>query len=127
MSATVRLHSPILPIAKRGRFPVSDKSGRTVNGIVFDSKKESRRYTELLLLQKARKISSLHIQIPFRVPINGKHFCTFTVDFVYGDERTGKIVYEEVKSSGTAKDAAYRLRRKAAELYHDLEVTEIIL
>lgn len=112
-------------LAPRGRFPVAEKAARTVDGIVFDSKKEAARYAELRLLVRAGQISELEAQVPCNVRIAGRHFCTFTCDFVYR-ERDGKLVYEEVKSSGTAKDAAYRLRRKAAELYHGIEVTEII-
>ena len=115
---------PIGP--KRGRFPVAPKAERTVNGIVFDSKKEARRYAELLLLQRAGEIADLEPQVACKVAINRQHYCTFTVDFYYVDRRTKKPVYEEVKSSGTATDAAYRLRRKAAELFHGIEVTEII-
>jgi hypothetical protein len=40
---------------------------------------------------------------------------------------TGKVIIEEVKSTGTMKDAAYRLRKKAAELYHGIEVTVYIV
>ena len=125
----IRLRLPILPsikAARRGRFPVADKASRTVNGIVFDSKKEAVRYGELLLLQRAGEITSLEPQVEFKVAIKQKHFCKFTVDFYYVDKRKNVAVYEEIKSTGTAKDAAYRLRRKAAELFHGVEITELV-
>jgi hypothetical protein len=126
MGDPVRLTLPIPPSVNRGRFPVVDKARRTVNGIVFDSRKEAVRYSELLLLQRAGEITSLEPQVECKVVINRKHFCTFTVDFYYVDKRRNVAVYEEIKSSGTAKDAAYRLRRKAAELFHGIVVTELI-
>ena len=111
---------------KQGRFPVASKEARTVDGIVFDSAKEARRYAELRLLERAGEITNLETQVPCNVNINHGHFCRFTFDFKYVDFRAGRTVYEEVKSSGTAKDAAYRLRRKAAELYCGIEITEVI-
>jgi hypothetical protein len=86
MGDPVRLTLPIPPSVNRGRFPVVDKARRTVNGIVFDSRKEAVRYSELLLLQRAGEITSLEPQVECKVVINRKHFCTFTVDFYYVDK-----------------------------------------
>ena len=41
-----------------------------VDGIVFDSKAEARRYAELRLLEKANEISDLRLQYPFECKIN---------------------------------------------------------
>ena len=75
-----------------------------VDGIEFDSKKESRRYWELKLLQQAGKITDLQLQREFelipaqyetfeRYGKNGKRLqdgkrcieksCTYTADFCY--------------------------------------------
>ena len=44
------------------------KSRRTVvNERVFDSRKESRRYQELVLLERAGQISNLRLQVPFEL------------------------------------------------------------
>jgi hypothetical protein len=97
---------------------------RTIDGIVFASKKEAKRYAELKLLEKARVITGLECQPSYEVQIDGKKFCTYTADFLYYD-KTG-VVIEEVKSTGTRKDAAYRLRKKAFELKYKMKVREII-
>lgn len=110
----------------RSRFKVSPKNQRTVDGIVFDSKKEAMRYAELKLLERAGKILHLVMQKSFRVQIAGKHFCTYTADFLYYDRDLDRLVIEDVKSTGTAKDAAYKLRKKAAEIFHGIEVTEVV-
>ena len=60
------------------------------------------------------------------VEIGGKHFCTYTADFVYFDVALGREVIEDSKSTGTAKDAAYRLRKKAAQLHHRINIDEVI-
>ena len=112
--------------ARGSRFAVSAKIDRTLDGIVFDSKKEASRYAELKLLERAGEILGLVMQPAFEVEINGSHFCTFTADFAYYERaRLGRII-EDVKSTGTAKDSAYRLRKKAAELAHGIKVIEVI-
>ncbi|MDR3464184.1 MAG: DUF1064 domain-containing protein [Beijerinckiaceae bacterium] len=110
---------------KRGRFAVADKYARTIDGIVFDSEKEAVRYGELRLLERDGQISGLDLQPTFVVEINGKRLCRFKADFAYRCPQRGRVI-EDVKSSGTAKDPAYRLRKKAAELAHGIKVTEII-
>jgi hypothetical protein len=77
------------------------------------------------MLDRAGVISGLRLQPSFVVQIGGKPFCNYTADFIY-KQADGIVVIEELKSSGTAKDAAYRLRRKAAELYFGITVTEVI-
>ena len=98
----------------------------TVDGIEFASKREAKRYGELRLLEQAGEIINLTTQPAFKVSIFGRHFCTYTADFAYRDVAGDRFVIEEVKSSGTAKDPAYRLRKKAAELFHGITITEII-
>jgi hypothetical protein len=111
---------------KRGRFPVAAQADRTVDGKVFASKGEARRYSELLLHVRAGIIQDLECQPEFKVTIAGREYCRYRADFRYVVCQTGETVIEDVKSSGTAKDAAYRLRRKAAELFHGISVTEVL-
>jgi hypothetical protein len=106
------------------RFKVSPVEERTLGGVVFASKKEMKRYAELQLLQRAGEVQDLELQPEFRVSINDQHFCTYTADFAYTEK--GQRVIEELKSTGTAKDAAYRLRKKAAELFYNIKVKVII-
>jgi hypothetical protein len=121
IKSLTRAHSPA-----RSRFQVAPKAERTVDGVVFDSKKEATRYATLRLLERAGKIEDLRLQQKFPVEINGSHYCTYTADFVYFDCHLGREVIEDTKSTGTAKDAAYRLRRKAAELSHNIKIDEVL-
>lgn len=109
----------------KNRFVVVAPDRRTLDGILFASKKEMMRYADLKMLQKANEISGLEVQPKFPVAINGLHFCTYTADFRY-TTKDGDVVIEELKSTGTAKDAAYRLRKKAAELFHAIKVSVVI-
>ena len=109
---------------KKNRFNVSPVEERTLGGIVFASKKEMKRYAELRLLERAGEVQDLELQPEFRVSINDQHYCTYTADFAYTEN--GQRVIEELKSTGTAKDASYRLRKKAAELFYGIKVKVII-
>lgn len=106
----------------KGRFPVAPKEQRTMDGIVFDSKREMERYAHLKMLQACGVISHLELQPSFTVNINGKKLCTYSADFAYFEN--GNRIVEDVKSSGTRKDGAYRLRKKAAELQFFINVRE---
>jgi chloramphenicol O-acetyltransferase len=108
------------------RYPVADKKDRFCDGILFDSKKELSRYRELKLLEKGGVIRNLEVHPCFCVAIKDEPFCTYTADFSYYWASSGKQEIEDVKSTGTRKDAAYRLRKKAAELFYGIKVTEVI-
>ena len=108
-----------------GRFPVSPKANRTLNGVVFDSKREMLRWCDLQLLERAGEIHNLERGKSYSVEINGYHFCKYTPDSSYVT-REGTLVFEDVKSSGTAKDTAYRLRKKAFELSYGVKIKEVI-
>jgi 5-keto 4-deoxyuronate isomerase len=124
MSNKIFLQDTVDKKKNNNRFSVSPVEERTMGGIVFASKKEMKRYAELRLLERAGEISDLELQPEFRVSINGQHYCTYTADFAY-TEKGGRVI-EELKSTGTAKDAAFRLRKKAAELYYGIKVKVII-
>lgn len=113
---------PDLP-RKSGRYRVAEKPARTLDGILFDSAAEMRRYAALKLLERIGEIENLELQPAYPVEINGEKFCTYTADFRY--RRQGRVVVEDVKSDGTKADVASRLRRKAAELYYQMQVVLI--
>ena len=88
-----------------GRYPMVKKT--TFNNIKFDSKAEARRYVELLILKKARKIKHLDLQVRYKITIggvdvkyaSGRHL-TYVADFTYIDEN-GREVVEDVKGHQT--------------------------
>ena len=83
-----------------------------LDGIVFDSKKECSRFSELKLLEKGGYISGLKVQVPFLVcPKSGgnKKARFYVADFVY---KEGELqVIEDVKSPVTRKNAVYSLKK----------------
>ena len=83
-----------------------------VDNITFDSKKEARRYVELKLLQKARKISNLELQKRFEIcpkKYANKRARYYVADFVYVEN--GQKVIEDVKSPITRKNPVYSLKK----------------
>ena len=113
-----------------------------LDGIEFDSRKEARRYSELLLLARAKEISGLQRQVKFvLIPVqyemyerygkNGKELapgkrllekeCAYIADFVYTD-KDGKTVVEDTKGVKT-KD--YIIKRKLMLFIHGIRVKEV--
>ena len=84
-------------------------SKTVIDGITFDSAKESRRYQELRLLQSAGRIDGLERQVRFElVPkLNGERAVSYIADFVF--KEGGKYIVEDCKGVRT-KD--YIIKRK---------------
>lgn len=91
-----------------------------VDGIVFASKKEARRYQELKLLQKAKKIHMLELQPKFPIVINKVKVCTYIADFEYMEN--GYRIIEDVKG---IKTPVYRLKKKLVEVVYGIRIKEI--
>ena len=108
----------------------------------FDSRKEARRYEELLLLQRAGQISDLKTQVPYelipaqyesyeRYGKNGNRLkdgmrlleraCVYVADFVYIDDK-GNTVVEDTKGVRTAD---YIIKRKLMLKVHGIKIHEI--
>lgn len=98
-----------------------------VNGIVFDSKKEARRWLELDMLAKAGEIQNLQRQVPFLLipsqSVDGKvveRAVSYVADFVY--KQDGKTVVEDTKGHKT-KD--YILKRKMLLFFYGVQIREV--
>lgn len=116
---------------KRVRMPQKRRSKygavkTTVDGIVFHSAKEARRYQELKLLVRAGEISDLALQPKYPICIEGEHgfepaIAHYVADFQYYT-REGELVVEDVKGVRTP---VYRLKKKLVEAMHGIRITEI--
>lgn len=115
------------------------------NGIVFDSKKEAVRYSELLLMERGGIISDLRRQVKYILipaqyepstevykkgihkgePKRGKLLekeCSYIADFVYYDKEKGVEVVEDTKGFRTKE---YVIKRKLMLLVHGIRIKEI--
>lgn len=89
----------------------------TVDGVLFASKKEARRWGELKLMQKVGLISDLRRQVVFALEVNGIHICKYVADFVFAER--GKTVVEDSKGFVTPE---FRLKSKLMLALHGVEV-----
>lgn len=121
-----------------------------VEGIIFDSAKEARRYRELRILQESGDIKNLQCQVKFiLIPTQYEYYerysektgkrlkdgrrviekeCAYYADFVYIDTATGKKVVEDIKGykdSRSAGFAKYVLKRKMMLYFHGIKIKEI--
>ncbi len=92
-----------------------------VHNILFDSKKESVRYQELDLLQRAKEISCLQLQPKFDLIVNGKKIGFYKADFSYIDEKTGKTIVEDTKGYTTQ---TYRIKKKLIKALYNIDIIE---
>lgn len=80
-----------------------------VNGIKFQSKLESERYEQLMLLERAGEISGLKLQFglqinpPWTNPYTGAKLkgSMYYADFFYIDNRNNKMIIEDTKGVET--------------------------
>ena len=97
-----------------------------VNGITFDSRKEARRYTELMVLQRAKIITDLELQKRFEIcpkKYENKRARYYVADFVYVEN--GKRVIEDVKSPITRSNPVYSLKKALVQVnYPEYEFRE---
>lgn len=113
-----------------------------VDGIKFDSKKESGRYAELKLLEQAGKIQDLQLQVPFELiptqrepdsigPRGGvirgrilERECCYYADFVYFDRELNVTVVEDVKGQHK-RLPEYVIKRKLMLWRYGIKIMEI--
>jgi Protein of unknown function (DUF1064) len=87
----------------------------------FASKKESARYDELCLMQKAGLIAELKTQVRFIFTIGGIDICTYVADFTYIDLASGKKIVEDVKGYRTN---VYKIKARLMLAVHGIEILE---
>ena len=92
----------------------------TVGSRTFASKREARRYQDLLLLERAGEISDLRTQVRMPVVVNGMQVCVFVADFCYVD-REGRQITEDCKGYRTQ---VYRLKRKLVKAALGIDILE---
>lgn len=127
-----RLRAGLPQAAKKPKYGNQKVSAFDVDGkaITFDSKREAKRWSQLLLRLKAGEIDQLERQVPYLFAIGGE-FLTYVgsnrkvkylLDFRYVDKETDELVHEDVKGYATPE---YRLKQSLMLLFHGIEVLEV--
>lgn len=94
-----------------------------VDGIAFDSKKESNRYMELKMLLIHGDISNLQMQQEFELKVNDDLICKYVADFTYVNHKK-EFVVEDVKSEATRKIRTYSIKRKLMKALFGIIISE---
>jgi len=110
---------------RHGRIPRANKSRRTVDGKVFHSKAEADRFKVLRFAEIAGRISRLTCQPKYPLIVNGMLVGHYIGDFEYLNS-TGELILEDVKSSFTAKDPVYRLKKKMMLACYGMQIKEVV-
>ena len=92
-----------------------------IDGIKFDSKKEAKRYGELMLMQKTKQIYGLKTQVKYDIVINDVKVCRYVADFTYKCANTDTLTTEDVKGF---KTGIYRLKKKLMKAVFGIEILE---
>lgn len=129
--------NPVAIDAAKGLVVETQKKSKFGNkkevydGHTFDSRKERRRYETLLIMQRAKLITDLKLQVPFEleraVVINGrtKKAMKYIADFTYIVMKTGKLTVEDVKSEQTKRLPAYRNKLHLLKARYGIDVVEV--
>ncbi|MBY0243434.1 MAG: DUF1064 domain-containing protein [Burkholderiaceae bacterium] len=98
-----------------------------VDGQKFDSKAELARYQQLVLLERAGRISELTRQVSFVlapaavVAGKPKRALVYRADFQYVGE-DGEVTVEDVKGALTE---AYKIKRHLMVTVHGIQISEV--
>lgn len=93
-----------------------------IDGIRFASKKEARRYEQLLWLVKVGEITDLKIKTRYPIVVAGIKICDYEDDFSY-KEKDGAHKVEDAKGFRTP---IYRLKKKLLEAcYPGMKIIEV--
>ena len=97
------------------------------SGHWFASKREARRYSELLLLESAGEISDLELQPRF--VLSGvshaggtEKIATYVADFRYLDTTNGEVVVEDAKGVRTQ---VYTLKKRWMQMQYGITIREV--
>lgn len=103
-----------------------------VDGVKFDSAKESRRWAELKLLERGGAIKDLRRQVTYRLEVNGHHVTSYRADFDYLEPITvpglmgpaGAMLHvtEDVKGGEATITDAFRIKAALFKAIHGREI-----
>ncbi len=121
LQASTKNQESIPKITKKNKF----RNIKTViDGITFDSKKESARYLQLKTMQNGGLIKELKTHVPFELIVNGVLICRYTPDFTYYEKDADSLlIVEDVKSKIT-KTPQYNLKKRLMKAIHGIEIKE---
>ncbi len=110
--------------------PSKWKNKRTfAHGYWFASRREAKRYGQLLLLQQAGHIHALKRQVKFTLNVNGVHVANYVADFQYcqcaREECTdGDLIARVVEDSKGARTREFAMKSALMRALYAITVLE---
>lgn len=98
-----------------------------VDGLIFDSKKEAKRYAFLKEKQQSGEIRCLDVHVKFELipKLDEERACNYYADFTYLD-KNNEFIVEDVKGSKRTITDVYKIKRKLMLYIHGIKVKEIL-
>lgn len=90
-----------------------------LDGIVFDSALEAKKWQELKLLERAGEITGLQRQVKYDLCVNATKICSYVADFVYTTRDGVFVVYD---SKGMILPE-FRLKAKLFKAIYGFDIT----
>lgn len=115
-------------VSKRNKFNAQKVE---LDGMIFDSKKEHKRYIELKAMQQRGEITRLEHHTKFelapKTKLEGekraKPAVRYFADFTY--YIADKYIVEDVKSAATRKLPSYRTKKHLMKTVHGIDIKEV--
>lgn len=107
--------------ARRSKFGNIKTS---VDGLVFDSKREATFYSNLKLLERARLVRNIRRQVVYALIVNEVHICNYRADFV-GEEADGGVWEPAVWDVKGYRTREYLLKKKLMKAVYGIDIREV--
>lgn len=92
-----------------------------IDGIIFDSKKEARHYSNLKMMMKCGRINFFDVKVKYEIARIGKRTRSYIADFVVTNN-DGSVEVHDVKG---VKTPVYNLKKFLMEERHGIKIVEI--
>lgn len=120
-SACARLNQHLFEEPEKPKKSKYNNKKTEIDGIIFDSIREAKRYRVLRLMQKVGVIGQLRLQVPYELNPGGTHSLVYEADFVYILSETGETVVEDSKGARTRE---YLKKRRLMLKVHGIIIKE---
>jgi hypothetical protein len=107
-------------------LPRANKYGAkktTIDGVVFDSRKEAARYGQLKLLERCGAVQNLAVHPKFPLYVNERLICHYEADFRYSELVNGVWV-ERIEDCKGVRTRDYLLKKKLLRALYGVDVLE---
>lgn len=117
--AEYRAYQAATQRSKYGAVPV------VIDGVRFASRGEAQRYAELRLLEQAKAISNLRLQVRYPLVVNTVQVASYVADFVYFERPAGEGVWSQVvEDYKGVRTPVYRLKKRLMLACYGIDIRE---